>query len=340
MKPILCHASLLFLVFLQGSSSMLAQSTSDLVNDQIAAHFNQVFSDETSVYAPERSSWVPGNDKDTQLLGSVWSLSGAYTQVMESSIEQIAGHDVSVQFGEVGIRGTVPLKPRHKVSFAFNTTFYGVDEHWSTGSKLLPLEQAKKVDLGFMYRYGINPRWELLAGGGISHTDADVSTMGGKSTLLGYAGAAYTVNPNLTFALALSLSSREFHGDKPFPLFVMDWRINDRHRLTAGDGLLYQYALNKAWKDVLGFEIDGTVISLHMDSREIAGAYRTNPVYVIENVGVALIYSHTFQNGLILTSRIGVAHVGRHGYWDNDEEFAYTEFKESPGLGIGLRYRF
>ena len=316
------------------------QISSDLINDQIASHFNQVFSEESSVYAPEKSSWVPGNDKDHRVLGSQWMSEVSLTQVMETRIADHTDHKVDVQYAEFGISGTVPLRPRHKLSFAFNTTLYRIDE--TTGGKedLLYIDKAEKIDAGFMYRLSVNPRWELLGGGGLTFTDADHPEFGGKTTLIGYGGAAYTFNPNLTMAFAFAASSRDIHGKQPFPLFVLDWRINDRNRMMIGDGFFYRYALNKDWKDVLSFEINPTVITLHTGDRVVDGHHLVNPSLVVQDVAVALSYSHTFDNGLVFSSRFGVAHVGQHSFDDGDDEYGRVEFEPNPGISIGLKYHF
>jgi len=319
---------------------LYAQNTSDLINDQIASHFSMVFSDRNSVYAPERSSWVPGNDKEPMFLDSVWMMDASFTQVLETDIVDFPDHDVSVRYGEFGMSVTVPLKPRHKLSFAFNTMFFRSEESTNDSQKILEVEDARSWDAGFLYRYGLNPKWELLAGAGLSLTRSDNDELGGKMTLLGYAGASYSFNPNLNVAFAFSVSSREYYGKKPFPMFVLDWRINDRNRITVGDGFLYQYSLNKSWTDVAGFEVRGAVIALQMDDGYIDGAWHRDAVFVLEDVGVALTYRHTFQNGLKLITRLGITHVGNQAYWENDETFRKVEFEPTPGFGIGLQYRF
>ncbi len=317
-----------------------SQSTSDLINDQVASHFEQVFSDKTAVHTPVKTSWVPGNDKDTQVLGSVWNLDVSMTRVFETGIDDLPGHDVSVDYIEAGISVSAPLKPRHKLSLALNSTLYRIDEVSHGFSNELQLEKAETFDAGFLYRMGLNPRWELMAGGGASFTDSDNVAMGGKTTILGYAGAVYTFNPNLTIAFAIPFTSREYLDHGPFPLFVLDWRIDDRNRLLVSNGVKYSYALTRDWRHVLGFRISGTSLTLHMDDQVINGEMRYNPAYVIYDTWAGLTYSYTFQNGMVFTSNVDLIHSGSHGYWDNDEAFDTTEFEPSPGLSFGLSYRF
>jgi len=327
------------LAFLQ-LTVLQGQQTSDLINDQIASHFSQVFSEKSEVYSPEKNSWVPGNDKDTLVPGGAWTLDATVVHVFRTGIEDQPGRDVSVSFAEIGLQSTLPIKPKHRVSFAFNTLQYQISEFVALGTEVIPVETASKYDMGFMYRMGLNPRWELLAGGGFSFTESNESSIGGKSTVLGYAGAAYTFDPGLTLAFAFSLSSREYHGSAPFPLFALDWRINDRNRLFLGDGFTYQYAINKEWKDVVALEVRGAIVTLHLDDQEIAGAMRYDPAMVVEDVGISITYSHTFNNGLIFTGRLGLGHFGEQAYYDNGEPIETVEFDHAFGVGFGLKYRF
>ena len=322
------------------TSSLRAQQTSDLINDQIAAHFSQVFSDKSEVYSPDKNSWVPGNDKDTLVPGGAWTVDASAVYVFKTGIEKNPGKDVTVSFEEVSIQSTIPIKPKHKVSFAFNTLQYQLSESGNASPDVVPVQTASKYDMGFMYRMGLNPRWELLAGGGLSFTESNEAEIGGKSTLLGYAGAAYTFDPSLTVAFAFSLSSREFQDKAPFPLFALDWRINDRNRLFLGDGLTYHYAINKEWKDVVGLEVNGTTVTLNLEDQVIAGHMRYDPALVVEDVGIAVTYSHTFDNGLIFTTRFGLGQFGEQSYYDNDEAIETLEFEHAFGLGVGLKYRF
>ena len=316
-----------------------AENVNGLISEQIASHFEQVFFPYSPSTNQDRDSWLPGNDTKPKLFDMDISLSTSATWIARTSIDK-SDNDIDVYYTETSYSFSYPFKPGKKIGFVAKISDYFLDE---TGSEEFPVfdyDHASQIDLGLMYTMNINPRWDLFCGTGLMISDGNGALQSSSTNYLIFLGASWTINPDLTMAFGGIISTNPTFESGPFPQFMLEWRINDRSRLSIRDGFYYQYALTNDWRNVLGLSAECFCVSVEEKSQFINGMWRIKPVRIISDYSLNLTYSHWFRNGLILETKFGLGHLGNHSLWRNDDKFESRDLDYSVGLNVGLSYRF
>ena len=316
-----------------------AETVNGLVSEQIASHFEQVFSPNNSARNQDRDNWLPGNDAEPKLFDMDISLSGSATWVASSSIKN-SEHDADVWYSETSYNFSYPFKPGRKIGFIAKISDYYIDETKGEGEPVFSYDHASQNDLGVMYTTNLNPQWDLFGGVGVTFTEGNGPLQGSNTNYMVFLGASYTINPDLTISFGGVGSTNPTFDSGLFPQFMLEWRINDLSRLSIRDGLYYQYALTSDWRNILGFSFECFCISVEEEKQWLNGKMRDKPTRIIEDYSMNLTYSHRFTDGLILDTKVGLGHLGHHGLWEGDHEFTKADLKYSVGLSLGLSYRF
>ena len=316
-----------------------AESVGGLVSEQIASHFEQVFSPYSPSTNQDRDSWLPGNDSRPKLFDMDVNLNASATWIARTSIED-SDHDIDVRYSEMSYSFSYPFKPGKKIGFVAKMSDYFLEETGSEDYPVFDYDHASQVDLGLMYTMNISPRWDLFGGAGLMISDGNGAFQSSSTNYLIFLGASWTINPDLTMAFGGIISTNPTFESGPFPQFMLEWRINDRSRLSIRDGAYYQYALTNDWRNVLGLSAEFFCVSVEEKSQFLDGKWRTSPVRIISDYSLNLTYSHWFRNGLILETKFGIGHWGNHSLWRNDDKFENRDLDYSVGMNVGLSYRF
>ena len=316
-----------------------AEAVNGLISEQIASHFEQVFSPSSSDRTQDRDNWLPGNDAESKLFDMEISLSGSATQVARTSIKN-SDHDADVWFSETAYNFSYPFKPGKKIGFIAKISDYYIDETTEGGELVFAYDHASQIDLGVMYTTNLNPRWDLFCGTGVTISDGNGPLQNSSTNYLIFLGASFTINPDLTISFGGIASTNPTLDSGSFPQFMLEWRINDLSRLSIRDGIYYQYALTSDWRNILGFSVECFCLSVEEEKQWLNGKLRDRPTRILEDYSLNLTYSHRFGTGLMLDTKLGLGHLGHHGLWEGDHEFTKTDLNYSVGLSLGLSYRF
>jgi hypothetical protein len=316
-----------------------AENVNGLVSEQIASHFEQVFSPYNQSSNRDRDSWLPGNDLESGLFGMDIELGGTATWVATTSAED-NNHDVDVFFSEASYSLSYPFKPGKKIGFVTRVSNYFIDETAGNEAPVFDYDHISQVDLGFMYTTNLSPSWDLFLGTGMILSDGTGALQNSRVNYLLFLGASVTISPDLTIAFGGMASTNESFENGLFPQFMLEWRINDRNRLSIRDGLYYQHALTDDWRNIIGFSFENFGISVEEDEQWIKGKLRHTPTRIISDYSLNLIYSHWFRNGFIIETKAGLAHIGNHSIWDGDKKLAGRDLETAVGMSVGLSYRF
>lgn len=315
-----------------------AQTLNTMLSEQIASHFEQVFSDEGRSFN-DRDSWLPGSDKEPVLFGMDFELSASVTWVAPSEIEG-TDHDASVCYNEASYSLSYPFMPGKKLGFVAKVSNYSISESEGNYTPVFDYDHIKQVDLGLMYSMNLSPMWDVFLGGGSIFSDGNGFRQKSSSNYMVFVGATFTISPNLTIATAVNISSNNNYYQSAIPMFILEWRINDRNRLSVRNGILYQYALTEDWKNVMGFSIEGFTVSVDEKEVWIDGKLHAEPTRVVSDISFNLTYAHQFENGLSFISKVGLGHFADHSLWDGHKKLSTVDLDYSMGVSVGLGYKF
>jgi hypothetical protein len=316
-----------------------AENVNGLVSEQIASHFEQVFSPYNESPNQDRDSWLPGNDREPGLFGMDIEFGGSATWVAQTSIDD-TDHEVDVYYGEASYSLSYPFKPGKKIGFVAKVSNYFIEESTGDEVPIFDYDHVSQVDLGFMYTTNLSPRWDLFLGTGMIFSDGTGSLQNNSVNYLLFVGGSFTINPDLTIAFGGMAATNESYAHGPFPQFILEWRINDQNRLSIRDGIFYQYALTDDWRNIIGLSFESFCITVEEDDQWVDGKLRTKPTRVVSDYSLNLTYSHWFKNGLIFEIKAGLAHVGNHSIWKGEKKLSGIDLEPTVGLSMGLSYRF
>jgi hypothetical protein len=312
--------------------------TSNFVNDQIAGHFEQMFGEGGESEKRQQATWLPGADEDGLLWGYESRLEVSGTWIAPARVRDTESKaEVSFVHATYGV--LVPVGPRTDLGFVSTASRYHLGESTAPShEKIFDYDHLWQWDVGFVTTLQLNPRWALFSGGiGIvsgGGGDAFETRLNGVAFL----GAMMTVNPDLTIALGVSTSTSTALNSRSIPMFLVDWRIGNKTRLSVRNGVFFDYALSSDWRHVVGIGIEGSMWTVGVKHSDFGSSKKH--YLVAEDVALNLKFTHRFNQGLSIETKVGMIRYGTHAILEGDRELSKREFESSLGVTLGLFYRF
>lgn len=314
--------------------------TSGLTNDPIAAHFNRVFGEPKSSQSKSASGWAPesGTGESVWEIESILSFSG--TWIAPTEVRGYPGSDVQTSFGQLTYGINIPLRPGKTLGIVSTASQYHISEDGPVTSHVFPFSELWQWDAGIVYTQNINPRLDLFGGisGIISGGNSDIIKDGAKG--LGYIGGVFRITPNLTVAAGIALSPDTTSGQRSVPLLLVDWRINDKFRLSARNGVSFEYAHNGNWKHVVGAGIDGYGWMVDLKGSIMPEDPGKDYSLLAANSSANVFYRHTFDNKLEVTAKVLLCNWNEISIYRDNDEIHLDEFKTSTGFTLSAGFRF
>lgn len=307
------------------------------ITEPIAAHFEEVFSKPQGNARKGGESALPDTapaaSSTTYTLGldTHWTHSAHFEDSETETETWSAAATVTASFPRAN-GDHIQLIARHASYYAGEFTPQEVaagDVNYIHGGSL-----------GVMYVADVHPRWDIFGGAVVSHRTANSSIAENDIIGYGFLGASYMWTPNFTIVVGAAISGEEFAGDSAFPLFMIDWRIAQRHRLLVQDGLYYQYALRDDWKQIVGVSAEFTQFAVPLKDVGEGETRVTDLTFVATRASLNLFYSQSFDNGFSFTVKAGLLDDGVHALYRDSDEILSMPIEETFGFGISAMQRF
>ncbi len=302
-------ATALFLCL--GSFTCLYGQVPDNIPDVNAAEKIKFSFEASPIYAPK--THVSGGGNIT--LTSYMATAKASMQVNETVN---AGLGLSYEFDDYNF---TPL-----------TTFAVAD----------PWNKIHKVGVNGRIRYSLSPKWGLTFAPMVQYAAEEGAHFGRSIIYGGAAGATYTSSPNFTIGLAAAVFYR-IEETVLFPTILIDWKINDRLRLTnpyrmgpAGPaGLELGYKLGNNWEIALGGGYRSSRFRLSQSGPVPGGVGQTNAV-----IGYLNLSRHMGKH-FYMSLYGGAAFAGSIRIEDRTgERIDSTSYSTAPIMGLILAASF
>lgn len=315
-------------------------STVGNLNEQVAAHFEQIFAPANGELASDRERWLPGDERDPNWMELEVQLKSRLGFALPSRIKGTDRRLASTT-NQVELSLTFPFRSGDRLNFTTRAVDYRMWESGAGSDAFFPYDRITTADFGLSYTRHLSPKWSLFLGAATNYSESNGPGMQKRFEALGFVGGSYTFNPRLRLAIGLLASTAEYGESGPYPMFHLEWQFAERHRLLISDGLFYQYALTSDWRDVLGVSFEMLELAVSLEAQEVAGTWRRHPTLVAELGIASLSYRHRFTNGLELEAKVGVTDGGEHAiYGGNDHRLSGVEMENAFASSLGLRYRF
>lgn len=199
--------------------------------------------------APTR--FVHNRDSIPDRPDTIMSIGGRY----EFTDRATLGDDpASVQVSRSALAGNLVFGPEHDLQFSFPVdwevsqySFRDADEVFPGGSKRM--RNVQQIVFAPNVEAKIDQNWGVFGGGLLidagQFSASDTTTYGGFGGVIWRSG-----DPEKTFTIRLGLGARSRLEDdiEVLPAFWMEWRIDERTRLTSqGNNIRFEYDFAPAW---------------------------------------------------------------------------------------------
>jgi hypothetical protein len=326
------------LVFLSGMGISSSANAASIISDSIAEHFDQVFFSQDQ--DERETGLLPGDEQSDNVLGTDWNLEIDGTWIFPSGIDGKEGNK-QVSHVQSSLSITMPFKSADSISLLVRSSNYFLDETLEGDpGPLFDFDRINEEHFGVLYTKNLTPDWDLMVGVGGLHSDGDGPQHEESFGSILFLGAVNRLTPSLRIGWGTTFSNGYSYSKGAFPIFFLDWIINERNQLTVKDGLMYSYALTDDWKRVLSFSIDFESLTVKLDEYEDEGEPLSDPYLTVVDIGLNLGYYQKFDSGLTFFTKLGVLHGGTHIVSQRDDNVVEYEFDFSVGCSFGLNYRF
>ncbi|NDY81866.1 hypothetical protein G3I67_01350 [Orrella sp. NBD-18] len=255
--------------------------------------------------------------------------------------------DSGGSFGWSEAAAVVSLNQQFSSQFRAGVNFRYAYQNWTWSAPGAfeghqPWKNINTPGVGLNFTYSPTPDWHLMFNPSIVWSgEAGVGT--NDSAIYGAVfSAAKSFSPDLTLGLGAGVF-REFDTTKVFPYLVVNWKINDRWKLsnplpagpTGGAGLELAYALTEKWTLAGGGSYRTYRFRLNDDGVLPGGIGQNSFIPVFARL------SYRFDSGTLLDLYAAALVNGRLKAMNNNDSYSYSDqYQTGFGVALNLSHRF
>jgi hypothetical protein len=252
----------------------------------------------------------------------------------ESSID--TGGDVDASHAGVELRVTAPISDQDSLLYRFQyqrdfwsfsgTSGLGNDDPWGA---------INTIDFDVQWTHNYSNKTQWFIGGIVRASYEDSATMNTKGG--GTIGMAHSFSDNLTLGLGAGVIGQVHDDPRLFPIFVVDWKLNDTLRLTSDistrfgsrTGLELVWTPRKQWSFGVGYSYSFSRFRLDDDGFTPAGAGEATswPFTFRATYEVSPSFKVTFLGGVVFGGHLEVTDDARN-------LVRSTDYENAGGIGI------
>lgn len=260
---------------------------------------------------------------------------------LETDID--APGDGEFDWTRLGADTQMRLRLNERVNMSFNVD-YTHDMYDFGGASSLgdPWENVNTLDLGAAIAAQLDERWSIFGGPSVTFSAENGADWDDAVEVGGVVGLSYRFNPELSLGFGFGASTAIEDDAQFFPLIIVDWKINDRLRLssrTASEfalrrGVELTYRLNDDWS--IGGGVAWERNRFRLDDEGVA------PDGVGENESAPLWVRLTYQTSPMDFSVIAGVNLGGELTLEDEDGDRIAQEDYDPAFAVGLtgRIRF
>lgn len=247
--------------------------------------------------------------------------------------------DLSVYRAAAGLEMGVPVGERARLSMLFfgERSWYDFDN--ATGivpGTDDPLDEAYRLVLRPLLSWQIDQQWGVFGAASLNWAAEDGGELADAFTVTGFGGARYAFSEELSLSFGVGASTQLEDSTEFFPILGVDWKINERTRLSTtgveGLGARLTHGFAPEWALLVQGSYENREFRLADDNALSEGVMRERRV----PLGVGLSYSPT--------SKVSVELMGGVIAWeelrfDDRDGNEISEINADPAPFIRLMVR-